>query len=210
MSASPSHRPSRRAPGLADGEGGISRAFTLIAGHAMPVLRRFEVALPGLLPHWRQYASTSPESAARAARIADMVVELAAQQRSLIAGHPALCALALRHAEVGPREPLAALGHEPLADSPETEVNALVPLVLNPCYRIGLLMASPAAWHGVQGEVASGVLPDAIEPWHRLRDLHCHLLGCGIDEAETSFVDLAHRLLGESAPAAPAAAATGQ
>lgn len=206
MSAYPSHRQSRRAAAVADGDASVSRAFTLIAGHAMPALRRFENALPGLLPHWRQYAGTDPASASRAARIAGMVDELATQQRALIAGHEALAMLCLRHTRTGPAEPLAALGHEPLADSPEAEVHVLVPLVLNPCYRMGLMMTAPDAWRRVQDEVKAGHLPDAIEPWQRLRDLHCHLMGCRIEEAESSFLDLACRLLGEAAPAAPGVA----
>jgi len=198
MSACSAHRPSSPAQTLPDGDTATSPAFRLIAGHAMPVLHRFEIAMPALVAHWRQYAGVDDTTVSRAARTADLIAQLAEQQRVLIAGHPELARLALRHATVGPTEPLAVLGCEPLADTPEADVNALVPLVLNPCYRVGLLMTAPAAWTFVQSGVVDGWLPDAVEPWGRLRDLHCHLLGCSIAEAEQSFLDLGLRLLGES------------
>lgn len=197
MSARPSSRLHRDARAVAEDGRASSLAFTLIAGHAMPVLRRFERALPDLVAHWRQYAGVDDATCTRAARAADLVAQLGEQQRILIAGHTELSRLALRHAMLGPEQAIATLGHEPLADTPESEVNALVPLVLNPCYRVGLLMTDPAAWAFVQSAVTDGWLSDAVEPWRRLRDLHCHLLGCSIAEAERSFLDLGWQLLGE-------------
>jgi hypothetical protein len=208
MSAYPSHRPDRRASAAAEGGSTPGLAFRLIAGHSMPALHRLEAALPECLPHWRQAATVDAASGARALRITDLIAELAEQQRVHIAAHPDLSLLALRHAQVGPAQPLANLGHEPLADTPQSEVNILVPLVLNPCYRVGLLMAAPDAWEWLRIQVANRLLPDALAPWRRLRDLHCHLLGCSPGQAERSFVDVALQLLGEAPSPAPGSASS--
>jgi hypothetical protein len=56
--------------------------------------------------------------------------------------------------------------------------------------------------------VADGLLPDALEPWRQLRDLHCHLLGCSPRHAEQSFLDVALQLLGEAPSPAPGSASS--